>query len=129
MHLGNGAITPGCVFIGNGAFFTADGTHTFYAASENGFGDDENPVSLSFKVDATPPKIPCPKKPMFRYGQKAELTAVLKDTVSGPGKRSLKVHPNTRRKGAQTVKVRGTNLAGVTATVKCAYSVRHRGHS
>jgi hypothetical protein len=124
-----GAITSGCVFIGNGAFFTEDGTHTFYAASENGFGDDENPISLTFNVDATPPRITCPKKPTFRYGKKAELTAVLKDSVSGPAKRSLKVRPNTRRKGAQTVRVRGTNLAGVSATVKCAYSVRRRSGS
>jgi hypothetical protein len=120
-----GALPPGCQY-SPGEPFLGDGIHTIFAAAENGFGDQEVPESLTFKVDATPPSVTCPKKPVFRYGQKAQLTAVLKDAVSGPAKRSLKVRPDTHRAGSQTVKVRGTNRAGVSATVKCDYSVRAR---
>jgi hypothetical protein len=121
-----GAITSGCVFLGDGAFFTENGIHTVYAASENGFGDEENPLSLTFKLDATPPKITCPKKPpVFSFGQKkAKLTATLKDSVSGPRSRTLTVRPDTRRRGSRTIKVRGTNNAGVSSTVPCRYTVR-----
>jgi hypothetical protein len=121
------AMVPGCTYAGAGAPIIMDGIHTLYAASQNIFGDQENPVSITFKVDATPPTITCDRKPVFRYGQRtAEVTAVLKDAVSGPASRRLKVRVNTHRLGAHKARVRGRNRAGLSTTVQCPYVVRAR---
>jgi len=124
-----GAIAPGCAYAG-GATVTADGTHTLYAASENSFGDQENPVSLTFKVDTTPPKITCgatpaAKEPVFTYGQSgATVSGVLSDAVSGPASLGVLAHVGTRTLGSHKADVRGSNLAGISKTVKCPYFVR-----
>jgi hypothetical protein len=124
-----GAIAPGCAYAG-GAVVTTDGAHTIYAASENSFGDQENPVSLAFKVDTTPPKITCggtpgAKEPVFTYRQGgAAVAATLSDSVSGPATLAVLAHPSTLTLGAHRASVRGSNLAGVSKTVNCPYFVR-----
>src|SRR6202012_5978440 len=95
---GFGAIAPGCAFAGGG-LVTADGIHPPYAASENSIGDQENPVSKTFKVDATAPKITCgatsAKEPVFTYGQReVTVSGTLSDAVSGPAKLAVVAHPS-----------------------------------
>jgi hypothetical protein len=124
-----GAIAPGCPYAG-GAVVTANGTHTIYAASENSFGDQENPVSLTFKVDTTPPKITCgvtasATEPVFTYGQPSvSVPGVLSDSVSGPPTLAVVAQPSTLTLGAHKANLRGSNLAGISKTVKCPYFVR-----
>jgi hypothetical protein len=124
-----GAIAPGCAYDGGG-LVTTDGTHTIYAASQNSFGDQENPVSLTFKIDVTPPKITCgtatgATEPVFTYGQSsATVPGILTDSVSGPASLAVLADASTLSLGAHQANVRGSNLAGVSKTVKCPYFVQ-----
>jgi hypothetical protein len=124
-----GAIAPGCAYAGGG-LVTTDGTHTIYAASQNSFGDQENPVSLTFKIDVTPPKITCgtatgATEPVFNYGQSnATVPGILTDSVSGPASLAVLADASTLSLGAHQANVRGSNLAGVSKTVKCSYFVQ-----
>jgi hypothetical protein len=49
------AIPAGCAYTGPGAEITSDGVHTLYAASKDAAGNKEPPVSITAKIDQTPP--------------------------------------------------------------------------
>jgi hypothetical protein len=121
-----GAIEPGCPYAGTGATVT-DGMHTVYAASQNAFGDQENPISLSFKVDATPPTIACSAEPVFEYGdQTAQVLGTLSDAVSGPASATITQWAYTGSFGMHNVQLTGTNNAGLWNVYYCPYFVTVR---
>ena len=104
-----------------------DGTDTIWAASQNGFGDQENPISATYKVDTTPPTIKC-ASPLqaFAYGERTKLTATLTDSLSGPSSKALAVHVSTKVVGAGRARVTGADNAGKSQTVTCHYDVSAR---
>jgi hypothetical protein len=121
------AIVPGCTYSTTVGPVTTNGSHTLWVASENTLGDDENPTSVTFKIDTTPPTVTCGKEPVFRrYQRAAKVTGTLVDSIAGPASQRLTAAVSTRKLGTQTAKVTGTNLAGLSATVECSYRVRPR---
>jgi hypothetical protein len=119
-----GAIQPGCPFTGHGGLISTNGIHTIYAASQNSFGDQENPVSVTVKVDFLPPTITCNAPPSFPYGTpNAIVTATLNDSVSGPQAEALADTVATDVIGPQNATFTGSNNAGRSVTVSCPYTV------
>jgi hypothetical protein len=114
-----------CPFTGGGADITGDGSHTLYAASINAFGDKELPVSLSVKLDTTPPTVQCSSgsAPSFALDAPGVLSAAVADQISGPVSPTVSAPANTTASGAQTATLTGADNAGLTATVTCPYTV------
>jgi len=124
------AIVPGCTYAVGGSVISGNGPHTLYVASENSFGDDENPISVALKLDTTRPTVTCKALQSFRYGQRnAIVSATLRDGVSGPAKRGLVFRVNTHRPGTRKVTMRGTDLAGLRGSARCKYRVGARPRS
>jgi len=119
-----GAIQPGCPYKGSGATVAASGAHTVWASSQNSFGDQDSPVSASFNVDTGPPKITCEHEPVFPFGQpKVAVTGTLSDSVSGPSSQALSMPARTSRLGKRSVRLSGSNNAGIRAQTSCKYFV------
>jgi hypothetical protein len=117
------AIVPGCPFEFPAAV-SGNGTHTLYAASENTFGDQENPVSVTFKIDSSPPTLTCGRAPLFARGTKnARVLATLTDRVSGPSSERVSARVSTSRLGKRTVVLRAANNAGIRGSKRCRYNV------
>jgi hypothetical protein len=119
------AIPSGCPYMGKSpALITGDGTHTLWAASINSFGDEEEPISVTFKLDMTPPALVCTKVPTFTLGQRhAKLTATLSDALSGPAYPTASAFANTGFIGSYANTVFGADLAGNIGEVGCTYNV------
>jgi hypothetical protein len=116
------AMLPGCQL--SGSNITLNGKHTIWAASENSFDDVDLPVSLSFKVDLTPPTVTCVGTPTFRFGAlHAIVTAKVHDSVSGPQRPIVSTTADTSRIGERTATLRGEDRAGLTNFVRCDYAV------
>ena len=123
------AITPGCPFSSSsGPAITGDGVHTIYASAANAFGDQENPISASIKIDHGTPTVTCGKAPTFIAGARgAKVSATVSDSVSGPVAPVVSVAvPSVRQLGRQTVSVEGMNLAGRSSFADCPYVVLPR---
>ena len=116
-----GAITSLCSAL---TAITPDGVHTLWVASQNSFGDQEAPVSVTVKVDATPPPITCTKAiAVIPYGSHAAVTATLSDPISGPASLALSAPADTRSMGIGIANVTGQNNAGKFNTVPCGYDI------
>jgi hypothetical protein len=120
-----GDLPAGCPYQGAGADVASDGQHGVYAASEDNAGEDEAPVSASFKIDATPPTVTCPESvPTFELGSAGGLvTAVVSDGGSGPVSTSVSAAASADTAGAHAVDLTGEDDAGNTTTVACPYVV------
>jgi hypothetical protein len=120
-----GDIPGGCAYLGAGADVASDGEHEVYAASEDKAGEDEAPVSASFKIDATPPTVTCPEPmPTFQLGSGGgPVTAVVGDAGSGPVSTSVSATASATTAGAHTVNLTGEDEAGNMATAACPYVV------
>jgi hypothetical protein len=119
-------IPPSCSFASStGDYISgANGTHTLYAASVNSFGDKELPVSVTLKIDQTPPALHCRGTPSFTFGaRRARVAASVSDSVSGPVAKVVFARANTSRVGDQTATVRGENKAGLVGFATCHYTV------
>jgi hypothetical protein len=117
-------IPASCPYSGPGANIGADGSHTVYAASADAAGDKEIPVSMSLKIDATPPTLTCAPAPAFLAGATGLLTASVTDSGSGPATASVSAPADTSHVGSQTGTLTGSDNAGNAASVKCPYTVR-----
>ncbi len=118
-----GAINPGC----SPFDATGNGTHTLWAAAQNSFGDQENPISATFKIDVGAPTVTCPARQVFQYGATSDQVAgTLSDSVSGPASEPLVEPADTHKIGAQHVTLSGTNNAGTAGSSACAYFVTVR---
>ncbi|HZV73274.1 MAG TPA: hypothetical protein VFF79_06130 [Conexibacter sp.] len=116
-------LPPSCPYAGAGADIAGDGSHTAYAASVDAAGDKELPVSVSLKVDRTPPTVRCGGSPSFRFGAGGGLTATVADGTSGPAPALVSVPARTTRLGHHSVTLTGADNAGNAATVQCRYTV------
>ena len=120
-----GDVPAGCPYLGAGADVASDGPHDVYAASEDNAGDDEAPVSASFKIDGTPPTVTCDvPTPTFMPGSAGgAVTAAVSDIGSGPVSPSLSADASATTAGAHTIDLTGQDEAGNTTTVACPYLV------
>jgi hypothetical protein len=118
-------LPAGCPYLGAGADVASDGQHEVYAASEDNSGEDETPVSASFKIDGTPPTVTCVEPmPSFQLGSAGgPVTAVVTDAGSGPVSTSVSAIASAATAGAHAVDLTGEDEAGNTATVACPYVV------
>ena len=118
------AMPPPCPFTGAGATISGDGSHTLYAASINKFGDKELPVSVSVKIDATPPTVICGPTRSFTIGSRnALVTASVSDSLSGPASPEASAQALTFALGTFGVTVYGADRAGNIGDVGCTYTV------
>jgi hypothetical protein len=118
------ALPASCPYLGGGADITGDGPHTLYAASVNGYGDKEVPVSVSFQIDQAKPGIQCATAPSFIADTVGQVvTATLTDSISGPASALVTAPADTSRLGDRHATVTGANTAGGSATTQCAYKV------
>jgi hypothetical protein len=119
------AISAGCAFSGKGADISGDGSHTLYAASIDKAGDKEFPVSVSLKMDTTPPTLQCINTPSFPFGTRnALVSATVADSLSGPASPvATAVADTSTALGSYGVTVFGRDLAGNTGSVGCSYNV------
>jgi hypothetical protein len=120
-----GAIAPGCPLLGSGSAISTNGAHMVYAASQNSFGDQERPISLTVKLDVGPPTVTCTTpEPIFPFGDPtAQVDGTLSDSVSGPASEPLTTSADTSSLGPQTTTVSGTNVAGTWGLADCPYFV------
>lgn len=121
-------IAAGCAFGGAGASVSEDGAHAIYAASEDGAGNKETPVSASFEIDQTAPTVTCPvPAPTFAVGSTGnQLTASVGDSGSGPLSTSVSAAAPATTAGVQSVSLTGEDMAGNQKTVSCSYVVGYR---
>jgi len=118
------AMPTGCPLTGGTAVITGDGLHTLYAASADKAGDKELPVSISLKIDGTPPALRCRAAPSFPYGRRgARVSAAVTDALSGPASALASGRAPTTRLGRRTAPVTGFDLAANHTTVRCPYTV------
>jgi choice-of-anchor C domain-containing protein len=79
----------GCAYTAAGADITTDGIHTFYAASKDKAANKETPISLTLKIDATPPTCTATANPNTLWPPNNKLIPItvavtVTDTGSGP---------------------------------------------
>jgi hypothetical protein len=116
------AMPSGCLW--SGSTINLNGTHTLWAASMNALGDVDLPVSLSLKVDITPPTLTCTGSPRFEFGASgARVSAKVIDRVSGPQRPVVSVPVGTGRLGSRSATLGGANRAGVSGFTTCGYTV------
>src|SRR5262249_61849311 len=82
-------LPAGCAYTTPGAEITADGVHTLYAASRDAAGNEETPVSVTVKIDQTPPACSAKASPNRLWPPNHKLIPVsvavkVTDTGSGP---------------------------------------------
>lgn len=118
-----GALPPSCPFSGSGGSISGDGTHTLYAASSNSFGDAENPVSATVRIDTTPPTLTCVGAPKVAFGSLATVTAKVADSVSGPSTPTVSAMIPSHRLGSGKVVLAGTDVAGLRTRAACPYTI------
>jgi uncharacterized delta-60 repeat protein len=129
-------IPAGCPYLTPGALVSTNGSHTLYAASESSAGVTDTPVSVSFKIDTSPPTIQL-SSPADHASYSAVLTLLLPvrvsysctDAVSGIAsctgtQPSGSILPTGLFDlGTHTFTVKATDNAGNTSTVTYTYTV------
>ena len=117
-----------CPFMG-GVPVTADGLHTIYVAAMDLFNNQSTPISGSFRLDATPPVIPCPQAgPFLQHSGEHTVTVNPADVdaaISGldEAASTLSGVVTTETVGTHTVTFTAFDLAGNSRSQECAYSV------
>jgi hypothetical protein len=104
---------------------SGDGTHVLYGASVNSFGDKELPITVTFKLDTTPPTVTCVgKPPSFRFGDRhAVIAATVADAISGPASPIVNSRVDTSTVGLQNATLAGSDVAGLTSYATCPFTV------
>ena len=118
-----GALPPSCAFAGSASTISGDGPHTLIVASLNSFGDAENPLSATVMIDTTPPTVTCGTAPKVIFGSPATASATVADSVSGPTAPTVSAPVPSRQLGPGKVALVGTNVAGLSASASCPYTV------
>jgi hypothetical protein len=83
--------------------------------------------SLALSIDKTLPSVVCrAPAPRFALGAAdAAVTATVSDTLSGPIAPTVSVAADTGTVGTKSASLTGSDLAGHTRTVSCAYGVTY----
>jgi hypothetical protein len=112
--------TSGC----DPASVTADTGGTTFTCQAKSFGGTSS-ASATVKRDTTAPTVTCQSPaPAFTLGQVgARVQATVADATSGPAVASASGAAATGAKGSFTAPVTGSDRAGNTRTVQCAYTV------
>ncbi len=122
-------IPAGCAYTGAGADVTANGVHTVYAASKDVVGNEETPVSASFKIDQTDPTVTCdvasPGPVFLLSGSGGNVSATVTDAISGPAAASESAAASVATVGNRTVSLTGEDNAGNTTILGCPYRVSY----
>jgi hypothetical protein len=80
--------------------------------------------SVTVKVDKTPPAVSCvTPAPVVPLGGSAAISASVGDATSGPEQPTVSAAADTTTAGHKTKSLTGTDKAGNTTTVDCAYTV------
>ena len=114
-----------CAFLG-GNMVSGERTHTFYAAAMDPWGNVSEVASISFKIDATPPKLICPQVQPFLLGSGPYRVGIsVSDFVSGvdEANSTLFAHVATDAVGPKSATFTALDFAGNSATKECTYSV------
>jgi hypothetical protein len=114
-----------CAYLAPDANVTSDGQHTVYAASKDNNGNEETPVSSSFKIDGTAPTVTCPSPiPTFALGSTGnQVTASFSDLTSGPLTSTVSAAAAATSAGVHSVNVTGQDNAGNQTVKSCSYLV------
>jgi hypothetical protein len=96
-----------------------------YAASVTDAGQKEVPSATAIDIDATPPRLACPRRaPAFVQGSTgASVTATVTDATSGPVSRTVSVPASVATAGIKRAALTGSDEAGNTAAIRCPYRV------
>lgn len=101
---------------------TSGSTFTCTATSAGNGGPAS--ASVTVKRDVAAPSATCLPAPTFELGQvPAPVVAVVADLTSGPVSPSVTRDGNTATAGTKLIWLTGTDNAGNTRSVQCAYSV------
>ena len=123
-------VPAGCAYTGAGADVTTNGMHTFYAASKDVVGNEETPVSASFKIDQTSPTVTCdvdsPGPVFLLSGSGGNVSATVTDATSGPASASESAAASVATVGNRTVSLTGEDNAGNATDLDCPYRVSYR---
>lgn len=116
-----------CPFLG-GAQVGADGMHTLYAAAMDVYDNWSVPVSIDFRIDATPPVFDaCPAGGPFllHSGEHAIGPAGVDAAISGldEAASTLSGIVTTKSVGPKTLTFIAADLAGSSASLDCTYGV------
>jgi hypothetical protein len=120
-------LPAGCAFTGTGAEVDGDGEHTLYAASRDGAGNAETPVSRAFKIDRTAPAVACATPaPSFLLNEAGgSVAATVSDATSGPTETTVSAAADTTGVGARTATLAGEDAAGNQTATGCTYAVTY----
>ncbi len=109
---------------------TTDAAHTLYAAAMDWYGNQNTPVSVSFKIDATTPVITCPAPASFLLHSGEHPITVGPDdldaSVSALDEAAANVLSGVvtaESIGTQILTFTAYDMAGNRAVKECAYSV------
>jgi hypothetical protein len=114
-----------CAFLG-GDVVSGERRHTLYAAAMDPWGNVSEVASISFKIDATPPKLLCPQVQPFLLGSGPYRVGIaVSDFVSGvdEANSTLFAHVGTDAVGPKSATFTALDFAGNSATKECTYSV------
>ena len=95
----------GCPYLGTGLDVSADGAHVLAAASRDTAQNVEQPVSVRFLIDRTPPLVRCDASPAELWPRNGKLVPVtaevtVDDATSGPAGFALVAIDDDRPYGA-----------------------------
>ncbi len=114
-----------CAYLG-GKLVSGEGSHTFYAAAKDPWGNVSPVASVSFKIDATPPKLICPIVQPFLLGSGPYQVGIsVSDSGSGvdAARSTLFGHVATDTVGPKSATFTAFDFAGNSATQECTYNV------
>jgi hypothetical protein len=114
-----------CAFLGGGVV-SGEREHTFYAAAMDPWGNVSEVASISFKIDATAPKLLCPHVQPFLLGSGPYQVGIsVSDFGSGvdEANSTLFGHVATDTVGPKSATFTAVDFAGNSATKECTYSV------
>jgi hypothetical protein len=118
-------IPTGCPYAQAGADVSTDGTQVLYAASKDAAGNNETPLSKSFKIDKTPPRLaPTVSPNPVSLNGTATVLPNASDPTPGSGLASASCDPvDTSSVGTKTGNCTATDNAGNRASASYSYVV------
>jgi hypothetical protein len=89
-------------------------------------GNTASTTRSGLKVDLVDPSLTCGPTPSFVAGESGQVTATVADAHSGPVTSSVTAAADTTAIGSHTVRLNGSDRAGRSTAVDCAYLVKRQ---